>query len=76
MYFCNLIFTILYTCLTHKSNHFQETSSPQVPAPPPAPPLPPAGIEPQKKKALNTPSHKVRTVAVVNYEITSLTPRY
>ncbi|XP_037295636.1 uncharacterized protein LOC115450223 isoform X2 [Manduca sexta] len=36
----------------------QETSSPQVPAPPPAPPLPPAGIEPQKKKPLNTPSHK------------------
>ncbi|KAL0810010.1 hypothetical protein ABMA28_010844 [Loxostege sticticalis] len=36
----------------------QETSSPQVPAPPPAPPLPPAGLEPQKKKALNTPSHK------------------
>ncbi|XP_013200102.1 uncharacterized protein LOC106142769 isoform X1 [Amyelois transitella] len=36
----------------------QETSSPQVPAPPPAPPLPPAGVEPQKKKALNTPSHK------------------
>ncbi|XP_059051458.1 uncharacterized protein LOC131846224 isoform X1 [Achroia grisella] len=36
----------------------QETSSPQVPAPPPAPPLLPAGIEPQKKKALNTPSHK------------------
>ncbi|KAJ8705308.1 hypothetical protein PYW07_011135 [Mythimna separata] len=36
----------------------QETSSPQVPAPPPAPPMPPPGIEPQKKKALNTPSHK------------------
>ncbi|CAG9109453.1 unnamed protein product [Plutella xylostella] len=36
----------------------QETSSPQVPAPPPAPPLPPVGLEPQKKKALNTPSHK------------------
>ncbi|KAI5645943.1 hypothetical protein NE865_02213 [Phthorimaea operculella] len=36
----------------------QETSSPQVPAPPPAPPIPPAGVEPQKKKALNTPSHK------------------
>ncbi|XP_045507438.1 uncharacterized protein LOC123703478 isoform X2 [Colias croceus] len=39
----------------------QEISSPQVPAPPPAPvvpPLPPAGLEPHKKKALNTPSHK------------------
>ncbi|XP_052745262.1 uncharacterized protein LOC112055973 isoform X1 [Bicyclus anynana] len=36
----------------------QETSSPQVPAPPPAPPLPPIGLEPQKKKALNTPSYK------------------
>ncbi|XP_050678151.1 uncharacterized protein LOC126974653 isoform X2 [Leptidea sinapis] len=39
----------------------QETSSPQVPAPPPAPPappVPPVGLEPQKKKALNTPSHK------------------
>ncbi|XP_014366028.1 uncharacterized protein LOC106716885 isoform X1 [Papilio machaon] len=36
----------------------QETSSPQVPAPPPAPPAPPPGLEPQKKKPLNTPSHK------------------
>ncbi|KAJ0171141.1 hypothetical protein K1T71_013340, partial [Dendrolimus kikuchii] len=36
----------------------QEMSSPQVPAPPPAPPLPPPRIEPQKKKPLNTPSHK------------------
>ncbi|GBP80873.1 hypothetical protein EVAR_54910_1 [Eumeta japonica] len=34
----------------------QETSSPQVPAPPPAPPQPPQ--EPTRKKPLNTPSHK------------------
>ncbi|CAH2060908.1 unnamed protein product, partial [Iphiclides podalirius] len=36
----------------------QETSSPQVPAPPPAPPSPPTSLEPQKKKPLNTPSHR------------------